>query len=308
MREEFEPGKEEATQRPPIAPKVMEVSVRPTEALILPPASVTDLIRCIEGGIARNRRRSRTVRVFNHIYGFGWMAALYWSSLHNFAHIEWLVCLSAVSCLLRRATVDVVLSVWARRSRGKEHNAARQLIASEDAEAVGTLIDLLEWTDYKDLEPELWRALGRLLPRLTASEAQELGKERHGALAAWMKSWDYRSAESNVPLLGMIHVMGYLGRSSLKTTNRYGERSTVSLLPLLKKWAAGKGSGQDPAVQEAAIACREAVERKIALTHSGEQLLRASTPPVAGVESLLRPAQGTAPTPAQELLRPGDPQ
>jgi hypothetical protein len=66
----------------------------------------------------------------------------------------------------------------------------------------------------------------------------------------------------------------------------------------------GKGAGQDPAVQQAALTCREAIRQKMALSHSGEQLLRASAPTPTAPENLLRPAGSGQHTEPQELLRP----
>jgi hypothetical protein len=166
----------------------------------------------------------------------------------------------------------------------------------------------LEWTEDRILELELWKALSRLLPRLTETEVQRLGEERHGFLAASMKSWDYRSGNmGNQPLVGILHVMACLGQRSIRTKDFRGQTSSVSLLPLLKRWASGDKLGQDPAVQEAAHACREAIEQKLALARSGEQLLRASELPPPASENLLRPTQGTSSIASQELLRPTDP-
>ena len=107
----------------------------------------------------------------------------------------------------------------------------------------------------------------------------------------------------NSPLLGLLHVMACVGHSTVLTPHRV--LKTVDLMRVLDSWASGNDSGEDPVVQQAAIACREAIQQKMDLARSGEQLLRASAPPLDRPTSLLRPAQGAAPTESQELLRSG---
>lgn len=270
--------------------------------------SVKDLARSVNIGITRNKRRTRILQRINQLYGLIWACVWCWDLQHGGAHFVWLLSLSLLSSFLRRLTFDAVLENWARKSRSEERNAAKQLMESDDPEAVAPLIDLLHWTREKSLRPGLWEAFARLSPQLSTNQAQELGKERHGILAGWTKSWDRQSADYHAPLPGILHTLGAVGKRALRTKTRFGDSLTVSLPPLLKGWAAGEGAGQDEQVQQAAITCQEALANETALSHSGKQLLRASSAPVAGVEDLLIPAQGALPTPAEELLRPGSPE
>ena len=186
----------------------------------------------------------------------------------------------------------------------------RKLIEMDDVRTVGSLMDILKWMSDETSQPELRHALGHLLPRLTEDEALELGKERHGSLATYIYAWNMppgrkHFAESgNQHLLGVLHVMAHVGQDVFKL--RPPKDMPVSLLSTLGDWAAGKEAGQDPAVQQAAGVCRAAIQKKMSLARSGEQLLRASAPLGSGSETLLRPAAGTRDTDPQELLRPGD--
>jgi len=177
-----------------------------------------------------------------------------------------------------------------------------------------TLINIVYWTNDNGARadaarPEAWEALGRLLPRLTAEEIGELDASSRGKLAAWMEFWDNPLAQRQIgkpghgPLLGILHVMTVMGQSTVQTPHRV--LKTADLVRVLEMWANGTEAGEDPAVQKAAIACREAIQEKMALARPGEQLLRASAPPPDPPASLLRAAQGTAPADSQELLRSG---
>jgi len=196
------------------------------------------------------------------------------------------------------------------RSTAKEHDAASRIAEIDDVRAVGPIIDalILVWLHKGGLRPALWQALGRLLPRLSEDEARALGQERHYFLANWVRSWDVPAhsepfAESDSQtLVAILHTMAQIGKSSFQYPQI--RMANVNLLPNLNRWAEGKGAGQDPAVQQAAIACREEIEQKMALARSGAHLLRASAPTPAGSDTLLRSAHGTHPTDPQELLRP----
>jgi len=307
MLQKIKIAEKEMPETPAVAPEVGEPICAPAEAPgQLEKVTGKDLAIIVQTGITRNKRRTRILDWTNEIYRIAWWATWVWGCLHSFLYFEWMMCLMPVSWIFRRVAFDVFLLHWAQISRLTEQYAAKRLIASEDVMAVASLVDLLQWTHDKALRPELWQALGRLLPRLSEEQVQELGKERHGILATWMAKWERQAGSTtSAPLLGILHVLGAVGQFSLETPDRFGVEKTISLLPLLKKWGSGLGEGQNPTVQQAAIACRQAIEQKIALARSGEQLLRATAAPEVGADSLLRPAQGTSPTPPHELLRPG---
>ncbi|MCW3051003.1 MAG: hypothetical protein JWN14_173, partial [Chthonomonadales bacterium] len=198
------------------------------------------------------------------------------------------------------------------RSTKQEHNALQKLLEIDDVRAASPLIDAMGWTHKRALRPVIWKALGRLLPRMTEDQSLAFDKEKRYLLAAWLQGWDIPLNRKVIGIagdqspLGLLHVLTQIGQGSFQT-QRAPIPVTVHLQATLKRWSEGKGAGQDPAVQAAAIACREAIEQKTALARTGAHLLRASAPTPAGSETLLRPTQGVTPTDPAELLRPGDP-
>lgn len=274
---------------------------------------VAELTACVRAAVVRNVKRSRTVSRINSLVLIVAFSLLF--PLHRgiAAMIGWFLCLCLVNLFAERTLQDIGFSLWAHRSRRAERDAVRRLTARDDVRSVGDLLDALHWMNDKGTQesavrPEIWQALVRLLPRLTEEQAQQLGKQRHARMARWMFLWENpllrmgTEALQDSPLPGIMHVMSSVGRSSIDN----GERRAVptALPPILDKWIAGEGAGQDPVVQQAAVACREAIRQKMALAHSGEQLLRASAPTGAAPDSLLRPAQSGQQTEPQELLRP----
>jgi hypothetical protein len=277
-------------------------------------AALAELTACIEAGVSRNQRRSRTVHKIKSLFAFLTFVCLFSLSRGIAAMIGW----GLLACLLNelfveRTVLGIGFSLWAHRTRHAERAAVRQLAAMDDARSISALIDILYWTNDEGApedaaRPEAWEALGRLLPKLTEQEIQQLGGWHQGILAGWMESWDNPFVQKrlgrpeNLPLLGILHVMTCTGQNTVKTPHRV--LKTVTLLPVLEKWAAGKEAGQDAAVQQAAILCRESIQQKMALARHGEQLLRGSAPPPESPSGLLRPVQDAPQTDPQELLRP----
>jgi len=199
------------------------------------------------------------------------------------------------------------------RSTKQEHHALQRLLEIDDIRAASPLIDAMGWNHKRALRPAIWQALGLLLPRMTEDHSLALDKEKRYLLAVWLQGWDsplnrklVGIAEDQSPL-GLLHVLTQIGQGSFQT-QRSPIPVTVHLQTTLKRWAQGKGAGQDPAVQAAAIACRDAIEQKRALARTGEQLLRASDTIPSSPENLLRPVLGSQPSDPQELLRPENPE
>lgn len=191
----------------------------------------------------------------------------------------------------------------------QERLAAQRLAEREDVRVVNSLIDYLRWggdhtVPDRTVRLELWKALGRLLPSLTAEQARELGSERQGILAEWLQGWEQSIHHSlyvaigNQPAIGILHVFAQIGQDYLRTCQQPHKMNV-----LLRNWADGRKLGQDPAIRQAAARCCEAIKNKSALIHPDEQLLRASAPPPTSQENLLRPVQGVRQTDPQELLR-----
>ena len=196
--------------------------------------------------------------------------------------------------------------LWSRRSKAAERAAANRLATIDDVGAATPILDALRFVDDKALRPELWQALGRLLPRMTEAEALALGPERLSALAVWLDAWDHPLTRrayvryGSQPLPGMLHVLGLIGQERYSL----GNPIHFSLTPTLERWAKGEGAGKDQAVRQAAEACREAIRQKTVQAHSSKHLLRASSAAPSSPEALLRPSQNSQETDPQELLRP----
>jgi hypothetical protein len=279
-------------------------------------AEFAELAACIEAGVTRSKRRTHiALNAAVCILLLFAVLALIGAGKPN---LEMPLLIFAGALYVAELGLITGL-MWSRRDRriAQESAAAKKLAEMDDVRAVGLLIDavhwIMKWNPKTVRRPDLWRTLGRLLAHLTEEEAQGLGKERHDLLATWTKAWDtplfrkHYTGLGNQPLLGMLHALGHVGQNSFRFVQPPFDR-TVTLLPLLGKWAAGAGAGTDPAVQQAAVACRDAIKARVALTGPGEHLLRASDPSPLGPVNLLRPAQGTQQTDPQELLRPSDPE
>ena len=270
-----------------------------------PDADLEELSACIEAGVVRMKKRGKIVRQGVELYNIPWGIAGVWAGMHGMAMLEQYIIWLVIKFWVKQAVLKAISSRWVRRFRPTERAAIQRIIGRDDIRGVGSMIDTLRWTDDAKLTTQLWSALGRLLPQLSEEQDQKLGLKRHGELVAWMKVWETRSHEfGNVPLLGMLHTMACVGQTSMKTEDRSGVIRSLTLFPMLNKWIAGRGAGQDLPVQEAVIACRNAIYQKMAIARSGKQLLRASGPVSAGAETMLRPAQGVPQTNPQELLRP----
>ena len=278
-----------------------------------------ELTAAVQAGVAlRERRRKsflKAIRTLPAVVILGNLVSLF-VLLHNRSVAFTLlpVFLSLLTVLSLWPFVAIGRLWWLTRDRSttQERNAAKRIVEIDDVRAVGPIIDtlVLIWAHKGGLRPALWQSLGRLLPRLTEDEARALGKERHFILANWVRAWDvpanrklFADADGRT-LVAIMHTMAQIGQSSFQ----YPPTPTVNvhLLPILNKWAEGQGSGQDPDVREAAIACREAIQEKMAFARTGAQLLRASAPTPAGSDILLRPAEGASQSDPTELLRPGD--
>ena len=279
---------------------------------------LAELAACMAGGIAK---RTRHVKRFLKRY-------LSYSAVFVAADLLWLFAMrhgrmvpdtgpkNFLVFLLLPAIPTILIGslLWffKDRSTKQERNALQRLLEIDDVRAAAPLIDAMGWIHRRALRPAIWQALERLLPRMTEDQSQALDQEKRYVLAVWLQVWDIPLNRKLLGIaadqspLGLLHVLAHIGQSSFQTASA-PIPVTVHLQTTLKRWAEGKGSGQDPAVQSAALACRDAIKQKGALARSGEQLLRASAPTPAGQESLLRPAAGSQQTDPAELLRPENP-
>lgn len=280
-----------------------------------------ELTACIEAGITRSKKHRHTAH-----------KTIMKRCLTFFAPIAIILlgCLFAMRQGMLDPMVVTIVSVvlpiiaamvpqrWRPRAypgpSEPERLAAQRLAEIDDVRAVGPFIDHLRWSGDPNAPPELWQALGRLLPRLTVEQARDLGKERHSILVLWLQTWGMRlsysrfAAAGNRPVLGILHVLAQLGQSSIRIVQPFIKTENVSLLEMLGKWAEGQELGQDPAVQQAAAACCEAIRNQTDPAHPSKQLLRASAPTSFSQATLLRPVQSAGHTDPQELLRPGNPE
>lgn len=320
MREEFKPVE-------PVPIHALTDACEETDGVLAQDhdAEFGELAACIEAGVARSKRRVTSFRrIFTGISAASVIATLlvvfaplFLMNFHR-PHIRegTAILLGAGACYVEMIVI-LIRRVWLRidhRSE-QERTAARKLAKMDDVRAVAPMIDTIEWITQwigdRTLRSEFWQELGRLMLRMNEDEARAIGNDRLGILAVWIQGWDLPLVQKpfddsgNEPLIGMLHVMGHVGQSVIQI-GRAPTVKSVSLLPVLETWIRGAGSGKDPAVQLAAVGCREAIRQKMALARSGEQLLRASGPFSSGRETMLRPAQGGPQTNPQELLRPDE--
>ena len=279
---------------------------------------LTELTAIVEAGLVRSKKRVKLYKKRYHFFTAAYMVLLLgWCDALSRGVIPSTGWLILIGCGGMSVTPIVLVGslLWLMRdrSREQEHTAVKRLMEIDDVRAVAPLMDAMQYIGVGETRLKLWQGLGSLWPRLSEEDVQNLGAERHGLLATWMQGWDnpltrkHYAGLGTQSLLGVLHVLGHVGQSSIQT-GRPPVSIRVSLLPILKKWEAGIGAGRDPAVQQAAIVCREAIQYKTSLAGSSAQLLRASTSAPSGPETLLRPAQGTQQTEPGELLRPHDPE
>jgi len=322
MLQRTEPIETSPTEASAIAP-IASQAIRTEEEILAQnlDTEFEELAAYTTAGVAKGTRRTRTflkLDIAVTIASMSIIPAWMFAMKHGAMAPDTLpkVILLSLAALCNPAILIGGL-MWLRRDHTtkQERKSAQWIVEADDVRAVGPLIDLLTmtWTHKSELRPALWQALGRRLPRMTADEAQALGQERHYILASWIVSWDVplnrrAFADAGEPLLlDLLHVFALIGESSFRT-RKSPIPVPMHLLPTLKKWADGKGAGQNPAVRQAAAACREALKQKTIWARPGEQLLRASAPTPAGSDTLLRPTQGAQQTEPTELLRPSDPE
>ncbi|MCW3054376.1 MAG: hypothetical protein JWN14_3546 [Chthonomonadales bacterium] len=278
---------------------------------------LAELATCVEEGFARRKRYGKNFLKGYFTYtgvfialDLVWMFEIFHgillpTSLPNVL----LLCFAVLS--LPTSLIGGLLWLSKDRTTRQEINAIQRLAEIDDPRATALLINALGWTRNRELRPLLWQTLERRFLTMTEDEALALDKQKQYCLAAWVQGWDIplnrriNGTLGNQALLGLLHVLALMGQASFQS-HVSPFRATAHLLPTLKKWAEGKESGKDPAVQQAAIACHQAIEQKTALARTGAQLLRASAPTPADSENLLRPTQGAQQTDPTELLRPGD--
>ena len=319
MLQRHDSGDHQVTEAPSLTgntatPQVEEIFTTVSEA------ELAELTARVQEGCAENKQRFKRFQKFNLslslVTAFCIVACgvgVIYAGLHKMVSLDmmlkmlpFLLLPLAVQALALKSGIGRM-----KRYRNTEPQllVVQKLLAMEDVRAVVLLLDASALAATAR-GPEFWQAMGRLLPRMTETEIQELGSERHGALAAWISGCDAavnrklfaNAGEDFLP--NLLAVMGVIGRSSFQVKVA-SMTVPVRLLPTLTKWANGKGSGRNPAVQQAAATCREAIEQKLELARTGTQLLRASAPSSVGSESLLRPAVGGQQTSPEELLRPG---
>jgi len=279
---------------------------------------LAELTACIEAGATRRKSKLATDMKTIKKRGLAYFAPIAIVLLGNlFAMRQGLIsptianCVTIVSLIAWLPTLKYQ-SRWRADALPappeQERLAAQRLAEIDDVRAVPLIFDALGSSDDKTLATQLWKALGRLLPRLTLEQARALGPERHGRMALWLNGWDmYPDHSHNAeigtqPVLGTLHVLAQLGQRSLPTYHPV-LKTDVAVLDILGTWAAGQNRGKDPELQRAAAAAYEAIQDRMALAKSSAQLLRASDATAPNPEILLRPAQGAQQTDPQELLR-----
>lgn len=298
-----------------------EEQVAEAQETIVSDAELADLIACVQAGSARRGRRSKQFMKANLAIGAGAMAIIL-ICLFAFLNIGRHGGMSGGTLIAMVSVISVVLLaqwasiggglawLWKDRGTPQEIEAMHRLMALDDVRVVAPLLDTGSLLRTAPLQADFWRAMRRLLPRMSEEEIQQLGTKRQSSMAAWIHAWDSQInrkmfAEADPAfLLALLPVMAKIGRDNFQIATP-PVRVNISLLPILKRWEQGKGAGADPAVQEAARVCREEIERRMALERTGEQLLRAADAAPIARDQLLHPVQETSQTNPRELLRPG---
>lgn len=164
-----------------------------------------------------------------------------------------------------------------------QRQVTRVLLHFDSVEAVGPLIDALEF----DASPFLKTALTRLLPRLKASDAHLLDVERRKRLYVKLQfESSFTDAEFLIAIMRALEQVG-----------------DAAALPYVESWANRYvTSANGVRVRAAARHCLPFLQERAAQEHVSAHLLRPSASPAATSESLLRPAEASEDTPDQ-LLR-----
>ena len=153
-------------------------------------AELAELTACLEAGNTRSKNRQKTIRKkINRrvLTGFVPFAIVLLGCL--FAILHHMV--NPMIGMLALFTIPVfskMSTIYMSRLRigdppapvEQERLAAQRLTEIDDIRAVVPIIDALSWSADRTVDPQLWQALGRLLPRLTVEQARALGPERHG--------------------------------------------------------------------------------------------------------------------------------
>lgn len=210
------------------------------------------------------------------------------------AGILWILILEVMVCAL-----------WARSyiRRRPERQQMRQMRrmyaelvrhACEQVEDPGRLEQVMcrmvtqskHGTFLRDAGHPLWTALCRLLPRITADQAELINKKyRSSAVMLLAKAHAY----SHKPAVGGL----------LQAVGRVGDRSWDRAVRVLTN----PRTRFPKELREAAASCLAAMEARFAKEEQARTMLRAADRPATGQE-LLRPHEGRGEEEAARLLRP----
>ncbi|MCW3101113.1 MAG: hypothetical protein JWL77_6731 [Chthonomonadaceae bacterium] len=213
-------------------------------------AELAELTACMEASIARNKRRARRRNRVGISLDLGCVVGIVawtYAVLRGVMSADTMPMAVAVFMIV----IPVAVLIGGVKWTGRDYihsirllpDVVNRLILRDDARVVGPLLDAF-YLYAAFVKPAFWQTMGRLLPRMTADEILQLGKERHGRLATWIAGWDRPGNR-----------MMFAGAGPGARVHLGGPRQClrVDILPDVRQFAISNGNCEDPMVLERPI-------------------------------------------------------
>lgn len=261
--------------------------------------AVTRVKHVLEHEVSRRKRRHR----FAALWMTTWMAPICYGVATG--HLgDWVASLThlwVLALYYMAMTWPTLMLIWPRSKRLR--HSTGPLSALGDVRLVGPLVEMLRIEDHH-VRARAGAALTQLLPHLQASDASLLTTSQRMLLCRVLASPlnDLFRSDLVVMLTRQTKHMADLQVAILKAFEQVGDSKA---LPVVERLATSPAkTGDQQRVRDAAVACLPALQMRAAQQQAHSTLLRASAARETNPALLLRPADGSVTTEAEELLRP----
>ena len=162
--------------------------------------------------------------------------------------------------------------------------------------AVGTMFEMLRYTEEAEIKTTIYRVLTRLLPQMKASDANLLTPYARRKIRRWLEVYGVD--------IGMNFYLISLRVAVLKALEQVGDSRDIPVVERLVNM--NTYTSEEEEIQQAAAHCLPILRANCAEVEAARTLLRASQAEDARPNTLLRPASGAGQTERHNLLRGTD--
>jgi hypothetical protein len=211
---------------------------------------------------------------------------------------DWISLCSNPVFVITSVAACVAVPLWSLKPSKRARKATKKLASVNDLSAIGSMVDVLIYSDDPRSNTHVKNALIRLLPQLRATDAHLLSSRQMQMLQSILGASSFTSGDLLANPIKKIRMHARLQIAVLKAFEQIGDEAVLSGV----QHARDHGATRE--VKRAAAECLPYIRQRAELSKASKTLLRASSSGAADTCMLVRAVDNPSATSSDEMLRP----